>query len=961
MKKIFVLLCILICNIYAVAQPIITSFSPTSGAIGSTVTIHGSNFNSTLSNNIVFFGATKAIVTTASDTVLTVVVPTGSNYENIVVTNLTTGLSGYSAKPFNTTFNYGNSLDVCSFAWRVPFNTGTHPVSIAVSDLNLDGKPDVVVANGYSNTISVFKNISTSGAISFATKVDYVTETGPIEVKITDINGDGKPDVIVLNLGSGNGIVSIYKNTSSISTISLSSKVDLATVGYAKSISIGDIDRDGKPDVIETNSNGVSVFKNVSTINTISFNTALNFNYAYVTYDSSIGDLDGDGRIDIIFTDANTARFSVLRNTSIPGTITFASKVDFTLDGNGRNLQIMDLDGDSKLDLLVQKSTFPNCAIFKNSSTIANISFVVNGSISSGGKMSVGDLDGDGRADLANSDCGSALLITPNNSSYNNISMSFAFSLSQANGSDVSICDIDGDIWPDILITNETFNRLEVYRNQGYQPTPVVNNNGPLCAGNTLSLSTIAVPGAFYFWTGPNNYSSNLQNPTVSTSATTAMSGTYSLTVKLPSGCNSSVGSTTVNVDSIPANAGTISGPTNVCQGQNSYIYSVPPIANATSYIWTLPSGATGTSTTNIINVSFGTSATSGIISVKGHSTCGNGTTSTFSITVNPIPGNAGVISGLTNVCKGQTSVVYNVPIISNATTYLWTLPTGATGSSTTNTISVNYGSSAVSGVITVKGYNNCGFGTTSSLPINVNTTPDAAGTITGLSTVCQGQDSIYYNIPIINNATAYSWTIPSGATGGSTTNNIYVNFGLSAISGNITVKGTNNGCNGISSIKAITVHVMPTTPTIAINGSILHSDAPFGNQWYDQNGIIIGATNQDYTPTTDGDYYVIVSINGFSSEPSNSIHVSNAGIELIEGNKKYYIFPNPFSGELFIETVENNENLNFEIYNVIGEVIFKSNFVKRITVNTNNFASGVYLIKINNGKTFDLKKIIKK
>jgi len=63
-----------------------------------------------------------------------------------------------------------------------------------------------------------------------------------------------------------------------------------------------------------------------------------------------------------------------------------------------------------------------------------------------------------------------------------------------------------------------------------------------------------------------------------------------------------------------------------------------------------------------------------------------------------------GVIEGSATVCQGQNLVTYTVPEIENATSYIWTLPTGATGSSTTNSISVNYSISAISGNITVKG-----------------------------------------------------------------------------------------------------------------------------------------------------------------------------------------------------------------------------------------------------------------
>ena len=266
-----------------------------------------------------------------------------------------------------------------------------------------------------------------------------------------------------------------------------------------------------------------------------------------------------------------------------------------------------------------------------------------------------------------------------------------------------------------------------------------------------------------------------------------------------------------ITVTPLPSAAGSISGSTTVCQGQSSVNYSVPSIPNATSYVWTLPSGATGTSTTNSISVSYGSTASSGNITVKGTNCSGNGTQSTLAITVNPLPGTAGAISGNTTVCQGQSSVVYSVAAISNATSYTWSLPSGATGTSTTNSISVSYGATATSGNITVKGTNSCGNGTQSALAITVNPLPAAAGTITGITNVCQGQSSVVYSVATIANASSYIWSLPSGATGSSTTNSISVNYGASAASGNISVRGTNSCGDGTPSTLAITVNVLPS------------------------------------------------------------------------------------------------------------------------------------------------------
>ena len=93
---------------------------------------------------------------------------------------------------------------------------------------------------------------------------------------------------------------------------------------------------------------------------------------------------------------------------------------------------------------------------------------------------------------------------------------------------------------------------------------------------------------------------------------------------------------------------------------------------------------------------------------------------------------------------------------------------------------------------------------------------PDAAGSIIGNTTVCQGENAEIYTVPIIADAATYSWILPIGAIGTSSTNSITVNYGTSAISGNITVKGNNScGSDGAISTLAITVNTLPTASTI--------------------------------------------------------------------------------------------------------------------------------------------------
>src|ERR1700676_913846 len=92
---IFISTILLSCDISA--QPTISGFSPTSGPVGTTVNIIGTNFDPISTNDIVYFGAVRAIVISASVTSISVVVPVGSSYAPI--TETVNNLTAYSALP----------------------------------------------------------------------------------------------------------------------------------------------------------------------------------------------------------------------------------------------------------------------------------------------------------------------------------------------------------------------------------------------------------------------------------------------------------------------------------------------------------------------------------------------------------------------------------------------------------------------------------------------------------------------------------------------------------------------------------------------------------------------------------------------------------------------------------------------------------------------------------------------
>ncbi|MBI3764956.1 MAG: VCBS repeat-containing protein, partial [Ignavibacteriales bacterium] len=442
--------------------PSISAISPASGPISTPVTITGTNFSSIPTNNIVYFGAVKALVASASSTALSVSVPTGTTYTPVTV--MTGGLSAYSRDPFLVTFVSRHVIDSATFAAKVDYNA-RDPYNLAIGDIDGDGKSDLIVSNQFDTTISIYRNTSTSGTINsssfaspvsfrvevrpvgiavgdldgdgaldiavtgydasevsvlrntstpgtiaFDAQVEFSTDPGaaPFNVAIEDLNADGKPELIVAN--DVGGTISVYENQSTPGTITSTSfapRVNFTT-GADPFVAVCDIDNDGKPDLVAANwgSNSVSILRNLNSggpINSASFASKVDFATGSNPFSVSTGDIDGDGKTDIVTANESGTSISVLRNTSTSGSPSFDPKIDFTTDFSTRFAAITDLDGDGKPDIAACNRLADNVSVLKNQSTAGTISFASKVNVVTGVRprdIVVGDLDGDTRPDL---------------------------------------------------------------------------------------------------------------------------------------------------------------------------------------------------------------------------------------------------------------------------------------------------------------------------------------------------------------------------------------------------------------------------------------------------------------------------------------------------------------------------------------------------------------------------------
>ncbi|GEM_PF-2629931 len=474
--------------------PTITDFNPKSGPVGTIVTISGTNFDPINTNNVVYFGAVKGSVTSGTSTGLTVTVPSGATFEPITVTNIITGLTAYSAKPFAIMFPSIGILDAGSFSPKLDFGAANSPHDIKMGDIDGDGKSDLALACSGSNAVSVVRNTSSDGILSFAANADFAAMASPQGVAISDIDGDGKLDLAVVNWNGAS--VSLFRSLSSPGTISFAGRIDSSTVGRPERIAVGDLDRDGKPDLVIGNGNGqLSIFRNTSSVGNISFAVRIDIPITNGPTDVAVADIDGDGNPDIIETNYGSNTVAVLRNISTLGNLSFESPVSFVTAGYPGKVAVTDLDGDDKNDIAVS-TQLGKISILRNTSSGTTISFAAKTDITTTSEphaIAAGDLDGDGKPDIVITFAGDVSTIVAYLNSCTPGNISFKSPANYIGGwweDAVAIGDLNGDGKPDIAAANMGGNNGSALRNR----IPVDNQHAGLVAfypfsGNTADSS----------------------------------------------------------------------------------------------------------------------------------------------------------------------------------------------------------------------------------------------------------------------------------------------------------------------------------------------------------------------------------------------------------------------------------------------------------------------------------------
>jgi hypothetical protein len=368
---------------------------------------------------------------------------------------------------------------------------GRYPVSVVVADVNLDGRPDLVVASGGGDPVpSSVGVLLGNGDGTFQPTVSY--DFGPIGIvslAVADLNLDGKPDLIVSSaqgplgvlLGNGDGTFQ---------------PVVISSFG-GNSVAAADINRDGKPDLVVVGSTSVVVQLGNGDG---TFQDPVYYASGGGSADGiAIADLNHDGKADVVVTNGDSRNIGVLLGNG-DGTFAPAATYDSggPFDSRPYSPVVADVNGDGKPDLVVTNSGSGTVAVLLGNGDGTFQPAVTNPGGSGPLSVAVADLNGDGVPDVlvSNSDTigGSVYVLLGNGDG------TFQGPIFYDSGGEfpygVAIADVNHDGRPDLFVVNRTTpngypNVGVLLNNTGAPPTTttLVSSLNPASTGRAITYT----------------------------------------------------------------------------------------------------------------------------------------------------------------------------------------------------------------------------------------------------------------------------------------------------------------------------------------------------------------------------------------------------------------------------------------------------------------------------------------
>jgi len=444
------------------------------GGSSSTLTLNGSGFVS--GSSVLFNGSSRATtfvsLTQLQAALLASDVATAGTAQ-VVVTNPAPGGGPSNPQAFQIT-NLTSTISMGGTTLSVE----TDPRGTIVADFNGDGNPDVAIVDRGTNTVTILLG---HGDGTFSAPASYATGVDPIALAVGDFNGDGKLDLVTANraaytisilLGNGDG--------------TFGSHVDYTAGTEPMAITTGDFNGDGNLDVAVVNNadNTVSIYLGAG-------NGTLQNPLTYSVGASPIaivaGNFNGDGNLDLAVADAGANNVAVLLGN---GDGTFQNVAYYATDSDPSGLFAADLNGDGKLDLVTANNGGDDISVLLNK---GNGTFATNVNYPVGTlpfAISGGDFYGNGKMDLAvvNSGDNTVSIVPGNGDGTFNPSGSLTFGVgNQALG--IAVADFNLDGRADLVVSNSQDNTVSVLLQ-----VPSVTFSTPSLAYGTEAVGSLSPP-----------------------------------------------------------------------------------------------------------------------------------------------------------------------------------------------------------------------------------------------------------------------------------------------------------------------------------------------------------------------------------------------------------------------------------------------------------------------------------
>ncbi|MCX6267498.1 MAG: T9SS type A sorting domain-containing protein [Bacteroidetes bacterium] len=442
-----------------------------------------------------------------------------------------------------------------------------------------------------------------------------------------------------------------------------------------------------------------------------------------------------------------------------------------------------------------------------------------------------------------------------------------------------------------------------------------------------------------------------------------------------------------VNVNPLPAPV--IAGSSNGCINSTGNVYTTD--AEQETYIWSVSPGGTvtsgGTINDDFVMVTWNSLGTQSVsVNYPNAFGCFAVTGTVLPVTVSPVP--FPTLAGNTTVCAQSSGNVYTTEAAMSA--YLWTVSSGGTivGSATGSSLSVTWNSSGSQWVgVNYSNANGCPANTPALLNVTVSPLPATPGSIAGPVQVMPAQTGVGYSVSPIVNATGYLWTLPSGATivSGSNTSNIVVDFSLNAVSGGVSVHGTNACGNGGES-QILGVQVIPASvalENVSLGSGQINCDgaaqtifvAGNGTAFTVQSGgsaTMIAGHNILYRPSVSvasGGYmhgYITTNSQYCGIQPVPLVAVVAGEEESIPAaaGAWFKVYPNPTTGSFTLDFSDKHPSgrTDVVIYNMRGERLatYELNGERSHVFSLTGRSAGLYLINVAAGTRSETVRILK-